>query len=130
MCGQRDENGNTLLHCAAQNGLRGMCKVVLRVGSGRPLNLQNVRGEAGGRDEWEGGREGGGDGGEGGDGFIVFREKFEQKQYQNPISQPFRIVRRFLRTNCLELVWDRFRCRVLYAGAVESRELHRHCWSK
>ncbi|CAN0131685.1 unnamed protein product, partial [Laminaria digitata] len=41
VCGQRDENGNTLLHCAAQNGLRGMCKVVLRDGSGQSLNLQN-----------------------------------------------------------------------------------------
>ncbi|CAN0484664.1 unnamed protein product, partial [Hapterophycus canaliculatus] len=30
VCGLRDENGNTLLHCAAQNGLRGMCKSVLR----------------------------------------------------------------------------------------------------
>lgn len=43
VCAQRDENGNTLLHCAAQNGLRGMCKSVLQEGRGRqPLNLQNV----------------------------------------------------------------------------------------
>ena len=44
VCTRRDENGNTLLHCAAQNGLRGMCKSVLREAKGRrPLNLQNVR---------------------------------------------------------------------------------------
>lgn len=69
VCGQRDENGNTLLHCAAQNGLRGMCKVVLRVGSGRPLNLQNVRGEAG-REGRVGGREGGRGGWRGGRGWF------------------------------------------------------------
>lgn len=42
VCGQRDENGNTLLHCAAQNGLRSMCKAVLQDGKGSPLNLKNV----------------------------------------------------------------------------------------
>lgn len=42
MCRLRDENGNTLLHCAAQNGLRSMCKALLQAGRGRPLNLKNV----------------------------------------------------------------------------------------
>lgn len=42
VCGQRDENGNTLLHCAAQNGLRCMCKAVLQGGTGSSLNLKNA----------------------------------------------------------------------------------------
>ncbi|CAM9865992.1 unnamed protein product, partial [Ectocarpus sp. 8 AP-2014] len=44
VCRRRDENGNTLLHCAAQNGLRGMCKSVLQEGRGQPLNVKNNRG--------------------------------------------------------------------------------------